>query len=103
MYGIYCTEARGREAARGLRAINAMHPDGHELQNKDKREVGYLKQYQRLPFRHQVAVRTRYEAAVDSLTIATPGCGLLAIWDCLPGRVEQHRLRRFLSEFADFL
>jgi hypothetical protein len=27
MYGIYCTEARGREAARGLSAINAMHPE----------------------------------------------------------------------------
>ena len=27
MYGIYCTEARGREAARGLNAINAMHPE----------------------------------------------------------------------------
>ena len=27
MYGIYFTEARGREAARGLRAINAMHPE----------------------------------------------------------------------------
>ena len=27
MYGIYCTEARGREAARGLSAINAIHPE----------------------------------------------------------------------------
>ena len=27
MYGIYCTEARGREAARGLRSINGMHPE----------------------------------------------------------------------------
>ena len=27
MYGIYCTEARGREAPRGLRSINAMHPE----------------------------------------------------------------------------
>ena len=26
MYGIYCTEVRGREAAQGLRSINAMHP-----------------------------------------------------------------------------
>ena len=26
MYGIYCTEARG-PCARGLRAINAMHPE----------------------------------------------------------------------------
>ena len=26
MYGIYCTEARGREAARGQSAVNAMHP-----------------------------------------------------------------------------
>ena len=27
MYGIYCTEARGHEAARGLSVINAMHPE----------------------------------------------------------------------------
>ena len=27
MYGIYCPEARGREAAQGLSAINAMHPE----------------------------------------------------------------------------
>ena len=27
MYGIYCTEARGHEAARGLSAINAIHPE----------------------------------------------------------------------------
>ena len=27
MYGIYCIEARGREAARGLSAINAIHPE----------------------------------------------------------------------------
>ena len=27
MYGIYCTKARGRKAARGLSAINAMHPE----------------------------------------------------------------------------
>ena len=26
MYGIYCTEARGHEVARGPSAINAMHP-----------------------------------------------------------------------------
>ena len=25
IYGIYCTEAQGREVARGLSAINAMH------------------------------------------------------------------------------
>ena len=27
MYGIYCTEAQGHEAARGLSAINAVHPE----------------------------------------------------------------------------
>ena len=27
MYGIHCTEAQGRKAARGLSAINAMHPE----------------------------------------------------------------------------
>ena len=27
MCGIYCTEARGHKAARGLSAINAMHPE----------------------------------------------------------------------------
>ena len=27
MYGIYCTKAQGREAARGLSTINAMHPE----------------------------------------------------------------------------
>ena len=27
MYVIYCTEARGREAARGLSAINPIHPE----------------------------------------------------------------------------
>ena len=27
IYGIYCTEARGGEVARGLSAINVMHTD----------------------------------------------------------------------------
>ena len=105
MYGIYCTEARGREAARGLSAINAMHPECTCYNRLISRGQGchsyrVCKRRSRLArYKDAACARARHVAAVQPLDRANIA---VWVWFQLSACAAERSLRRLGSVLLSF-
>ena len=91
--GIYCTEAREREAARGLSAINAMHPKcawynyfiscGHSYYGYVQKTINFEKEEISVPHTkqpHKAALRVSSGMSIKPwVKILIQGCGQIHI------------------------